>query len=70
MGKEYHVNLEKHINKMIEEKTISAEDAALYLFTDSVDEAIVHIREYAMKRLALKPKKTIKPWALLGERKL
>ena len=70
MGKAYHTNLERHINKMIEEKTISVEDGALYLFTDSVDDAVTHIRQHAAERFAVKPKKVIKPWAILGERKL
>lgn len=69
MGKDYHTELEKHIARMIEEKTISPEDALLYLFTDSVEEAISHIKKYAIDRFGLKPKKVIKPLGILGERK-
>ncbi len=70
MGKEYHADLEKHIERMIAEKTISPGDAMLYLFTDSVEEAIQHIRKYGIERFGLKPKKVIKPLGILGERKL
>jgi len=69
MGKAYHANLEKHVIRMIEEKAISPQDAELYLFTDSIDEAVNHIRRYAIERFGLKPKSNIKPWAILGERK-
>ena len=70
MGKDYHTELEKHIERMINEKTISAEDAMLYLFTDSVGEAIVHIRKHAIEKFGLKQKKEIKPWGILGEKRL
>ncbi len=70
MGKYYHSALEKHIERMIEEKTISPEDASLFLFTDSVQEAIEHIRKYAIERFGLKRKKEPKPLSILGERKL
>lgn len=69
MGKGYHEELEKHIERMISEKTISPEDAQLYLFTDSVNEAVKHIQTFAIERLGLKRRKAIKPIGILGERR-
>ncbi len=70
MGKDYHSELAAHISRMVTEKTISPEDALLYLFTDSVAEAIDHIRKYSIERFGLKQKKKIRPLGILGERKL
>lgn len=70
MGKDYHAELEQHIERMIAEKTISPEDAMLYLFTDSVDNAIAHIRKHAVEKYGLKQKAPIKPWGILGEKRL
>ncbi len=70
MGKSYHTELAGHIERMIEEKTISPEDADLYLFTDSIEEAIAHIRKYAIEGFGLKKKRTFTPLRILGERKL
>ena len=69
MGKDYHAALDNHIQRMIAEKTISPEDAMLYLFTDSVDEAITHIRKFAIEKYGLKQKPAIRPWGILGERR-
>jgi uncharacterized protein (TIGR00730 family) len=44
-SKDYHKDLMEHIHKMLELKTISPEDLELFLFTDSVDEAIALIKE-------------------------
>lgn len=70
MGKSYHSELEQHIFRMIKEKTISPEDAQLYLFTDSIEEAINHINKYAIEGFGLKRKNSIRPWGILGERRL
>lgn len=40
MGVEYHQYIMQHIMKMVEERTISPDDAKLILFTDSTEEAI------------------------------
>lgn len=69
MGKSYHVELEQHILRMINEKTISPEDARLYLFTDSIEEAIAHINRYAIEEFGLKKKRKIRPLRILGERR-
>ena len=70
MGKAYHNELMLHIQRMIDEKTISPDDAKLFLFTDSVDEAINHINKYAIEGFGLKKKRKVKPLGILGERKL
>jgi uncharacterized protein (TIGR00730 family) len=69
MGKAYHEELFQYIQNMIFEKTISPEDANLFLFTDSVSEAIAHINTYAIVGFGLKKKRKMKPFRLLGERK-
>ena len=69
MGKTYHEELFRYIENMIAEKTISPEDAKLFLFTDSVPDAIEHIHKYAVEGFGLKKKGTIKPSRILGEQK-
>ncbi|PQJ09632.1 TIGR00730 family Rossman fold protein [Flavipsychrobacter stenotrophus] len=69
MGKSYHSELYGYIQKMVQEKTISPEDAQLFLFTDSVADAIDHINLYAIEGFGLKKKKKIKPSFLLWESK-
>lgn len=70
MGKAYHEELFRYIENMISEKTISVEDSKLFLFTDSIEEAIRHINKYAIHGFGLKKKKRMKPFSLLGEHRL
>ena len=44
-GKEYHTQLLLHIDKMLVEKTISQKDMELFLVTDSIDDAVNHIKK-------------------------
>jgi uncharacterized protein (TIGR00730 family) len=67
MGTEYHQGLMAHVNKMVAERTIAPEDASLFLFTDSVEEAVKHINKYAIEGFGLKKSRHVKPWGLLGE---
>lgn len=67
MGKAYHEELFKYIENMIYAKTISVEDSKLFLFTDSIEEAVEHINKYAILGFGLKKKKRLKPFGLLGE---
>jgi uncharacterized protein (TIGR00730 family) len=69
MGKAYHEELFKYIQSMVTEKTISPEDAHLFLLTDSVSEAIAHINKYAIEGFGLKKGIRIKPFGILGESK-
>lgn len=70
MGTEYHKRLYDHIHHMIQQKTISDTDAALFLFTDSIEEAVAHISKYAIEGFGLKKIKHPKPFRLLGEKSL
>jgi uncharacterized protein (TIGR00730 family) len=67
MGTEYHKDLYDHFQKMVAEKTIDPVDIKLFLFTDSVEEAIQHIVKYAIEGFGLKKAKPMKPRRLLGE---
>lgn len=67
-GKEFHKELMDHIQLMKEQGTISPEDLDLCLFTDSVDEAVNHIRENAVVKFGLKKKKDVKKLWWMFER--
>lgn len=67
MGKDYHVELLRHIEIMKQEKTISEEDLELFLVTDSIDEAVAHIKS-CIRKFGLTYSKR-KPTWILGERK-
>jgi uncharacterized protein (TIGR00730 family) len=62
-GKEYYKNLAELMGQMVEERTISPEDLELVLITDSVDEAMDHIRTYITSNYKIRPRK--KMWWLL-----
>jgi uncharacterized protein (TIGR00730 family) len=70
MGKDYHKELYSHVQRMISEKTISESDAELFLFTDSIPEAIAHINKYAIEGFGLKRRKRIQPMNVLGEHRI
>ena len=57
-NKEYHKDIIEHINKMMEAGTISPEDLELCLFTDSVEEAVEHLRVNSIEYFDLKPEAT------------
>lgn len=69
MGRHFHKDLIKHIDHMLEEGTISAQDKELFLFTDDVNEAVDHIERFGVKKFHLKERKIYKPSWLLNERK-
>jgi uncharacterized protein (TIGR00730 family) len=68
MGCAFHKELQEHIQKMIAEGTIGQADAQLYLFTDSVEEAIQHIRKHTIERFDLRMERPMTPWRILGEK--
>ena len=68
MGSEYHKELYRYIQNMVQQKTISPDDTKLFLFTDSISEAVDHIRKHAIQGFGLKKKRKIKPFGILGER--
>jgi uncharacterized protein (TIGR00730 family) len=67
MGKEYHTELYEHLQNLIKAGTINPEDIELFLFTDSTDEAIAHVKKHAIGDFGLKPMKIVKPFSWLGE---
>ena len=66
--RDYHKDMIEHINVMLERKTISPEDLKLFLVTDSIDEAIVHIQK-TITTFGLQPAKP-RPFRWLLERSL
>jgi uncharacterized protein (TIGR00730 family) len=64
---EFHRDLIAHIDKMKINGTISPSDMELCLFTDSVDDAVNHIKENSIKKFNLQPKKPYKPFKWLFE---
>jgi uncharacterized protein (TIGR00730 family) len=69
MGTVFHKELYKYIQNMIHEKTISPEDANLFLFTDSIPDALAHINKYAIQGFGLKKESKLNPWSIFGERR-
>ncbi len=67
-GKEYHVKLYQHFQEMINSGTITAEDMKLFLFTDSIPEAISFIEKTAIQGFHLKKLVKHKPIKVLGEK--
>lgn len=65
--KEFHTTLMEYIHKMKEEKTISEKDLELFLYTDSVEEAVQFIRKKAIEEFGLTYRKP-KPNPLLLEK--
>ena len=66
---EFHKDLIAHIEKMKIKGTISPTDMELCLFTDSVDNALNHIRENSIKKFNLQPQKPYKPFKWLFEKR-
>ncbi|MFN0124681.1 MAG: TIGR00730 family Rossman fold protein [Blastocatellia bacterium] len=65
MGKAYWQRLMQFVYSMESEKTISPQDLDLLLFTDSVEEAMEHIRKHAVDKFGLS--RAPRPSVLLGE---
>lgn len=65
-GKEYYKDLAEFMGQMVHQQTISPEDLELVLITDSVDEAMEHIRTYITKNYKIRPRKRM--WWLLEKR--
>ncbi len=66
-SKEYHQQLLKHVQQMKTSGTISEADFSLFLITDSVEEAIEHIRS-SIVRFGLTPEQKQTPFSWLFER--
>ncbi len=60
----YHKNLIQHIEMMVDAGTISSSDLELCLFTDSIPDAIEHLKEKSISQFGLQPEKRKKFWFL------
>jgi uncharacterized protein (TIGR00730 family) len=69
MGVDYWKPLVTFLREMVEVGTISREDLDLFLFTDSVEEAMAHIRKYAIEKFGLVRHKIPKMSPMLGEKR-
>jgi hypothetical protein len=69
MGKAFHAHIYEHVQRMLEEKTISPEDMELLLFTDDVAEVVAHIHKFKDNAPLLKLRTAQKAWRILGEQK-
>lgn len=67
---EFHKQLIQHINTMRDAGTISPEDPNLFLFTDSVDEAVEYIKKNSIARFKLQPEKPTKSFKWFWEKEL
>jgi len=67
MGKEYFQPLMGFLKNMVIEGTIDSSDLDLLLLTDSVDEAMEHIRIHAVEKFGLTRRKVPRPSGLLWE---
>lgn len=71
MGSEFWGEMRQFIDAMLAGGTISPEDLDLIKWTDSVDEAVAHLHEYAVKQFGLRLARGIPRGSkLLGERDL
>lgn len=67
-GKTYWKNLIELIQDMITHKTVSETELKEYLLiTDSIDDAMEHIKKHAIHKFELKQGKRFRPTTLLGE---
>ncbi|HXG31169.1 MAG TPA: TIGR00730 family Rossman fold protein [Thermodesulfobacteriota bacterium] len=67
IGKEYFQPLMVFLKNMVVEGTVDPSDLNLLLLTDSVDEAMEHIRIHAVEKFGLARRKVPKPSGLLWE---
>lgn len=65
-GKEFYKDLETLMASFVKAQTINPEDLQLVLITDSVDEAMDHIRKYITTNYKVKPRKRL--WWLFEKR--
>ncbi len=65
---EFHKKLVEHIDQLKVAGTISPTDTDLFLFTNSVDEAVDYIQKNSIVKYNLQPKQAQKPFRWLWER--
>lgn len=61
-GRDYHKNIEAHLQTMLKEGTISPADLNLVHFTDSVDDMVAHLNAHAVEKFRLVKKPYKKHW--------
>src|ERR1035437_10383176 len=66
-GKEHHAKLYEHLQAMVKARTITDDNLKLFLFTDSVSEAISFLNENAIDHFGLRKYKKQKPLMIFGE---
>lgn len=67
-GKDYWKNLIELVKDMVENKTVSESEIKEYLLvTDSIDEAIAHIKKHSIQKFGLEVETKFKPMKWLGE---
>ena len=70
MCSEFWKVMRQFIDQMVEEGTISEADLELICFTDSIEEAVAHLRERAVKQFGLRENRVPVSQILLGEKGL
>ena len=60
----FHADIISHIQVMLENKTISSDDLRLCLFTDSIEEAIKHLKEHSITKFGLSYTRKKSSWWL------
>lgn len=68
IGTEYFAELMEMLHHMVEEETISPEDIDLFYVTDSIEDAMNHIKVNIVDKYDLKLMKTPKPSSILLEK--
>lgn len=68
IGTEYFADLKDMLEHMVEEETISPEDIDLFYFTDSIEDAMNHIKANIVDKYDLKLEKRPQPSGLLLEK--
>jgi uncharacterized protein (TIGR00730 family) len=67
-GKDYWKNLIELVKDMVENKTVSESEIKEYLLiTDSIEEAIEHIKKHSIQKFGLEVETKFKPMKWLGE---
>jgi uncharacterized protein (TIGR00730 family) len=67
--KAFHQQLLEHIELMQTKGTISATDRYYSLFTDSIEEAVEHIRQHSIQKFMLQAERPKKPFGWLFEKR-
>jgi uncharacterized protein (TIGR00730 family) len=70
MGADFWSEMRQFMEHMLKGATISPEDLDLIKWTDSVDEAVAHLQEKAVKQFGLRRPRVPQSSAWLGEKKL